>query len=83
MSRLIYTFKLINADQKYCRMLQREHSPIFSTFIKQPFVIKPFVWLFYTGFTVHITERDSNLFIIWNFSTYERAVKDFSLAWNV
>ena len=33
----------LNAGQKYCRMLQGEHSAIFSTFIKLPFVIKIFV----------------------------------------
>ena len=48
---------LLNAGQKYCRMLQREHSAILSTFIKLPFVIKIFVltffeWLLKTGFTV-------------------------------
>ena len=42
----------LNAGQKYCRMLQGEHSAILSTFIKLPFVIKIFVlsifeWLFY------------------------------------
>ena len=47
----------LNAGQKYCRMLQREHSAIFLTFIKLPFVIKIFVlsifeWLLKTGFTV-------------------------------
>ena len=47
----------LNAGQKYCRMLQREHSAILSTFIRLPFVIKIFVlsifeWPFYTGFTV-------------------------------
>ena len=47
----------LNADQKYCGMLQGEHSAILSTFIKLPFVIKIFVlsifeWPFYTGFTV-------------------------------
>ena len=46
----------LNAGQKYCRMLQGEHSAILSAFIKLPFVIKIFVlsiyeWLFYTGFT--------------------------------
>ena len=46
----------INAGQKYCRMLQGEHSAILSTFIKPPFVIKIFVLSiferrFYTGFT--------------------------------
>ena len=55
---------MLNAGQKYCRMLQREHSAIplehsaiLSTFIKLPFAIKIFVlsifeWPFYTGFTV-------------------------------
>ena len=48
----------LNAGQKYCRMLQWEHSAILSTFIKLPFVIKIFVlsifeWLYYTGFTLH------------------------------
>ena len=47
------------AGQNYCRMLQWEHSAILSTFIKLPFVIKPFdlsifEWLLKTGFTVHI-----------------------------
>ena len=34
---------LLNAGQKYCRMLQEEHSAILSTFIKTQFVIKIFV----------------------------------------
>ena len=47
----------LNAGQKYCRMLQGEHSAILSAFIKLPFVIKIFVlsifeWPFKTGFTV-------------------------------
>ena len=47
----------LNAGQKYCRMLQGEHSAILLTFIKLPFVIKIFVlsifeWPFYTYFTV-------------------------------
>ena len=33
----------LNTSQKYCRMLQGEHSAILSTFIKQPIVIKIFV----------------------------------------
>ena len=50
---------LLNAGQKYCRMLQREHSAILSTIIKLPFVIKTFVlsifqWPLKTGFTVPI-----------------------------
>ena len=49
----------LNAGQKYCRMLQGEHSATLSTVIKLPFVIKIFIlsifeWLFYTGFTVFI-----------------------------
>ena len=45
----------LNADQKYCRMLQVEHSAILSTIIKRSVVIKIFVlsifeWPFYTGF---------------------------------
>ena len=31
---------LLNAGQKYCRMLHEEHSAILSTFIKLPFVVK-------------------------------------------
>ena len=47
----------LNAGQKYCRMLQGEHSAMFLTFIL-PFVIKIFIlcifeWTFYTGFTVY------------------------------
>ena len=47
----------LNAGQKYCRMLQGEHSAILSTFIKLPFVIKTFVLSIFerplkTGFTV-------------------------------
>ena len=43
-----------NAGQKYCRMLQREHSAILSTCLKLPvvikiFVVSIFVWPFYTG----------------------------------
>ena len=49
----------LNAGQKYCRMLQGEHSAILSTFIKLPFAIKTFVlsifeWPFKTRFTVHV-----------------------------
>ena len=48
----------LNAGQKFCRMLQGEHSAILSTFIKLPFVIKIFVWSMFewplkTGFTVY------------------------------
>ena len=51
----------LNAGQKYCRMLQVEHSAILSTFIKLPFSIKTFVlsifkWSLKTGFTVHLID---------------------------
>ena len=47
----------LNAGQKYCRMLQGEHSAMLSTYIMLPFVIKIFVfsiieWPLKTGFTV-------------------------------
>ena len=45
-------------------MLQGEHSAIFLTYIKLPFVIKIFVlsifeWPFYTGFTVCAKSADT------------------------
>ena len=47
----------LNAGQKYCRMLQGEHSAILLAFIKLPFAIKTFVlsifeWPLKTGSTV-------------------------------
>ena len=47
----------LNLGQKYCRMLQWEHSAILSTFIKLPIVIRIFVFSIFewppkTGFTV-------------------------------
>ena len=47
----------LNAGQKYCMILQGEHSATLLTFIKLPFAIEIFVlsvfeWLFYTYFTV-------------------------------
>ena len=43
-----------NAGQKYCRMLQGEHSAILSTFIKLPFVIKIFVLSSLSGCLGHV-----------------------------
>ena len=48
---------MLNAGQKYCSVLQGEHSAILLTFIKLPFVINIFVlsifeWPLTTGFTV-------------------------------
>ena len=57
-TKIVFQYRLsLNAGQKYCRMLQREHSAILSTFIKLPFSIKTFVlsifkWPLKTGFTV-------------------------------
>ena len=50
----------LNAGQKYCRMLQGEHSAMLTTFIKLPFVIKIFAlsifeWLLKTG-VIYIDE---------------------------
>ena len=58
----------LNAGQKYCRMLQGEHSAILSTIIKLPFGIKIFVlsifeWPFYTGLTVHLIPLDNSAYI--------------------
>ena len=39
----------LNAGQKYCRMLQGEHSAKLSTFIKLPFVLRPMFCLFLSG----------------------------------
>ena len=39
----------LNAGQKYCKMLQGEHSAILLTFIKLSFVIKVFVLSFLSG----------------------------------
>ena len=38
----------LNAGQKYCRMLQGEHSAILSTFIQLPFDINIFVLFIYS-----------------------------------
>ena len=59
---------LLNAGQKYCRMLQGEHSAILLTFIKLPYAIKIFVlsifgWPFYTGFTVFSVQLLTQLYI--------------------
>ena len=44
---------LLNAGQKYCRIIQGEHSAILLTFIKLPFVIKIFVLSIFRG---HFTQ---------------------------
>ena len=58
----------LNVGQKYCRMLQGEHSAILLTFIKLPFVIKIFVFVFLSGrFTqvlLYIDSYTRNLVIL-------------------
>ena len=39
----------LNAGQKYCRMLQAEHSAILSTFIELPFALRHLFCLFLSG----------------------------------
>ena len=58
---------LLNAGQKYCRMLQWEHSAILSTFIKLPFANKTFVlsifeWPLKTGFSVNNLQQKNPIF---------------------
>ena len=49
----------LNAGQKYCRMLQGEHSAILSTFIKLPLILslRSLFCLFLSGYS---TNADSN-----------------------
>ena len=44
----------LNAGQKYCRMLQGEHSAILSTFIKLPIAIRSLFCLFLSGRFTHV-----------------------------
>ena len=60
----------LNAGQKYCRMLQREHSAILSTFIKLPFVIK--IFFFLATFCVAILHWFENLLYQLLFDSLER-----------
>ena len=60
----------LNAGQKYCRMLQWEHSAILLTFIKLPFVIQIFVlsifeWPLKTGFTVVVLVTHKDLYTVY------------------
>ena len=55
--RQIFFFQdqiLLNAGQKYCRMLRAEHPAIHSTLIKLPFVIKTFVLSIYEWPFTHV-----------------------------
>ena len=59
----------LNAGQKYCRMLQEEHSATLSTFSKLPFVSKIFVlsifeWPFSQILLYNIIVHEASLFII-------------------
>ena len=64
---------MLNAGQKYCRMLQGEHSVILSTFIKLPFVINIFVFsifecLLKTDFSVFLVISQGRYLIPGSFS---------------
>ena len=68
---------LLNAGQKYCRMLQGEHSAILSTFIKLPFSFKTFVlyifeWPLKTGFTVVWINPTLLLYLLFSVVLYWR-----------
>ena len=55
----------LNAGQKYCKMLQGEHSAILSTFIMLPFVNKVlsiFERPLKTGFTVYSSAFQTRFF---------------------
>ena len=72
---------LLNAGQKYCRMLQREHSAILSTCIKLPhgfktFVLSVFEWPLKTAFTVFVQ-------LIQLFSVFWTLKSTFSVLHNV
>ena len=72
-----YRLLTLNAGQKYCRMLQGEHSAILLTFIKLPFSIKTYVlsifkWQLKTGFTVFENRKRKVLEILKTFTVYSR-----------
>ena len=59
----------LNTGQKYCKMLQGEHSAILSTFTKVPLVINILVlsifeWPLKTGFTVFVFRAEINKMIV-------------------
>ena len=54
---------LLNTGQKYCRMLQGEHSAILSTFIKLPCVIKIVFCQFLSGRFTQVLHR-TYLFVL-------------------
>ena len=60
---------LLDASQKYYRMLQGEHSAILSIFIKLPFVTKTFVlsifeWPLKTGLTVMVFRAEIHKMLV-------------------
>ena len=76
----------LNAGQKYCRILQGEHSEILSTFIKLPFSIKTFVlsifkWPLKTGFTVIILQVMKLVAFIFEHSSYSSAFQTRFFSW--
>ena len=73
----------LNAGQKYCRMLQGEHSAILSTFIKLPFAMKTFVLSIFerplkTGFTVPFSYPVPFSFLVFSFLVFSSCILGFS-----
>ena len=62
---------MLNAGQKYCRMIPLKHSAILLTFIKI-FVLSIFEWLLKTGFTVSTKIPLASSFIIVLFRVLRR-----------
>ena len=62
----------LNAGQKYCRMLQREHSAILLTFIKLPFASETFFGLILSGRSrqVLLYENGTTLCMLGNFACF-------------
>ena len=74
----------LNAGQKYCRMLQGEHSAVLSTCIMLPhgfktFVLSFFEWRLKTGFTVVAAESVFGFRLVVNHS--EPAANLLKILW--
>ena len=67
-----------NAGQKYCKMLQREHSAILCTFIKLPFVIKIFVLSIFDRF--NCSWNINSLCVIYSYNPLKVANKHTCLS---
>ena len=63
-----------NAGQKYCRMLQREHSAILSTFMKLLFVFKNFVLSILSGRLRRVLPYSPISLILWDISIFSSMI---------